>query len=181
LQKGRKIRLPEQRWLHKITHKYRGEKDINLRRVPPAEALDYLNELLTRVDIVPVRLAIAQSAIESAWGQSRFCVEGKAYFGIHCYQPGCGLKAKADENGGFEVKKYTSLSESVKDYLLFLNSKKSMQRFRNARFKYYHDQAEYSIEKLAGSLKGYSAIGHSYQEMINQILKNYIPDNISDT
>ena len=37
--------------------------------------------LLARVDILPVSIALAQSAIESGWGTSRFVLEGNAPFG----------------------------------------------------------------------------------------------------
>ena len=33
------------------------------------------------MDIIPVSLAIAQAAIESGWGTSRFALEGNALFG----------------------------------------------------------------------------------------------------
>ena len=35
-----------------------------------------LKELLLRVDIVPASLALSQAAMESAWGTSRFALEG---------------------------------------------------------------------------------------------------------
>jgi len=41
-----------------------------------------LQELIKRVDIVPVSLALAQAAEESGWGTSRFAVKGNALFGL---------------------------------------------------------------------------------------------------
>ena len=40
-----------------------------------------LSELKKRIDIVPISLVLAQAAIESGWGTSRFAIEGNAYFG----------------------------------------------------------------------------------------------------
>ena len=40
-----------------------------------------IDELKSRIDLIPVSLAIAQAAIESGWGTSRFAREGNAYFG----------------------------------------------------------------------------------------------------
>ena len=38
-------------------------------------------ELLKRMDIIPVSIALAQAAKESGWGTSRFALEGNAIFG----------------------------------------------------------------------------------------------------
>ena len=40
-----------------------------------------LNQLMTRMDIIPVSIALAQAAKESGWGTSRFALEGNAIFG----------------------------------------------------------------------------------------------------
>ena len=40
-----------------------------------------LNELLTRIDLIPTSIALAQAAKESGWGTSRFALEGNAIFG----------------------------------------------------------------------------------------------------
>ena len=37
---------------------------------------DIINELALRIDLIPVSMALAQAANESAWGTSRFTVEG---------------------------------------------------------------------------------------------------------
>lgn len=176
----KRIRLREKRWLKKLENKYRGKINETLFENDQQTVLDYLNELLSRVDMVPIRFALAQAAIESGWGNSRFCKDGHAYFGIHCYKAGCGIKAKADEEGSFEVKAYQTAQESVTDYVLFLNSKRGMQRFRNERINYFHKDIEQSLPRLASSIKGYSAIGQTYQFMIESILRIYIPKDIAN-
>ena len=40
-----------------------------------------LNELMFRMDMIPVSIALAQAAKESGWGTSRFALEGNAIFG----------------------------------------------------------------------------------------------------
>lgn len=176
-----KIKRSKKKWLKSLEIKYRGELNETLFENDQNTILEYLSELLSRVDIVPIRLALTQAAIESGWGSSRFCIEGNAYFGIHCYSAGCGIEAQAAEDAGFEVKKYNNAQESVKDYLQFLNSKRGLQRFRDERMYYLHcDAKKADLLKLAGTLKGYSADNLSYQQMIRSILNNYIPENISD-
>lgn len=180
VKKGKRIKHADQQWIKKLEIKYQGNTNSHSLPKDQELRLNYINELLSRVDIVPIRLALAQSAIESGWGTSRFCIEGQAYFGIHCYKPGCGIKARLDEEGGFEVKSYKNAQESVNDYLLFVNSKRGMQSFRNERINYFHKDSIPDLQKLAKSIKGYSEIGSTYHSMIASILQNYIPENIAN-
>lgn len=177
---NKEIRLPEQRWVNSLARKYRGDRNFDLTNIGKEEQIEYLKELLSRVDIIPIRLALAQAAIESGWGKSRFCVEGNAYFGIHCYNPGCGLTAEESIEEDIAVKAYESAQESVSDYILFLNSKRGMQAFRDERMNYLYNHSGTSLSKLAESITGYSENGEAYSQMINSILRNYIPDSISD-
>ena len=39
-----------------------------------------LDELMLRMDIIPVSIALAQAAKESGWGTSRFALRGECYF-----------------------------------------------------------------------------------------------------
>lgn len=180
VKKGKRIKHSEQQWIKKLEIKYHGNNNSHSLPKDQEILLNYINELLSRVDMVPIRLALAQAAIESGWGTSRFCIEGQAYFGIHCYKPGCGIKARLDEEGGFEVKSYKNAQESVNDYLLFVNSKRGMQSFRNERINYFHNDSVPDLLKLTKSIKGYSGIGQSYHSMIESILQNYIPENIAN-
>ena len=45
-----------------------------------------------RVDIVPLSLALAQAAIESGWGTSRYLREGNALYGQYTFDKSLGLK-----------------------------------------------------------------------------------------
>ena len=42
---------------------------------------DLRDAILLRADVIPVSLALAQAAVESGWGTSRFAVQGNALFG----------------------------------------------------------------------------------------------------
>lgn len=137
-----------------------------------------LKELDLRVQMVPAKLALAQGILESAWGTSRFAKEGSAYFGIHCYEQGCGMKF-GKESGKVYVKTYANMQLSVFDYMRFLNTKRGPYKFRDARVSYYASN-EKDIKVLAESLDSYSEIGGEYQKIINSLFKNYIPEEISD-
>src|SRR6056300_1761918 len=59
------------------------EKWAVLYRVDPEKLDDaeLAKQLLRRVDTIPVALALAQAAIKSGWGTSRFALQGNALFG----------------------------------------------------------------------------------------------------
>ena len=62
----------------------------------PASLIDkkgWTDELLRRVAPIPVSIALAQAAIESGWGQSRFALEGNALFGQWVWNDKLGIKA----------------------------------------------------------------------------------------
>ena len=46
-----------------------------------------IDTLLKHVDIVPASLVLAQAALESGWGSSRFARRGNNYFGMRTYDP----------------------------------------------------------------------------------------------
>jgi len=77
----------QQAWLQHLA----GEYGVKMTALQSYEALQ---QLLTRVDIIPLEIALVQAANESAWGQSRFAKQGNNYFGQWCYQKGCGLVPK---------------------------------------------------------------------------------------
>lgn len=137
-----------------------------------------LDDLAYRVQVVPVRLALAQAILESAWGESRFAQEGNSYFGIHCYTDGCGI-AFGDSTSKEFVKSYESMHASVEDYMFFLNTENGPENFRKARFLYFSSE-EADINDLARNLDTYSVIGGEYQKILSDLFINYIPDHIAD-
>lgn len=156
-------------------------KDFNVGEFDLKDSLlvqQALEELNLKVQIVPVRLTVAQAILESSWGESRFAKEGNAYFGIHCYTTGCGMKFDSRESKVY-VKSYNSLQESVDDYMHFLNTKPGTKNFRLARQVYFESEKR-DILQLARGLDSYSEIGGNYQKILKGLLRDYIPDHIDD-
>ncbi|NPD45993.1 MULTISPECIES: glucosaminidase domain-containing protein [unclassified Lentimicrobium] len=162
--------------IEKILKKYDFKEEID--HTEPSQVALIIDKLMLKVQMVPVRLAIAQAIIESAWGESRFAKEGHAYFGIHCYEEGCGMKFGKDDQKVF-VKTYPNLQSSVDGYMFFLNTKKGTNGFRKAR-QHYYSTDDKDLIILAESLNSYSEIGGEYQKIINSLFKNYIPNEIAD-
>ena len=91
-------------------------------------------ELLLCLTDHPTSIIIAQAAIESGWGTSRFFVEGFNLFGIHAHKSN-EAKIKANGSGDAEiyVKKYNSISSSIFDYLRTLANGYAYNDFRKIR------------------------------------------------
>ena len=75
-------------------------------------------ELLSRMKTHPVSIVLAQAAIESAWGESRFFKKGNNIFGMWSYnrnEP--RIRAKGTRKGkAIYVRKYSSLSDAIEHY-----------------------------------------------------------------
>lgn len=135
---------------------------------------DIINELMLRVDVIPVSLALAQAANESAWGTSRFALEGNNVFGQWCYKEGCGMvPAERRKGATHEVKSFQSVESSVKAYFLNINSHPSYRYLREVRAGMRQRQGELDPVRLAYGLDRYSERGDIYvDELQNLIIQN---------
>lgn len=131
-------------------------------------------ELLTRVDTIPASLVLAQAANESAWGTSRFALEGNNIFGQWCYVPGCGLVPQRRIQGAtHEVKYFDSIPEAIRGYFLNINSNEVYTYLRTLRSAMRRRNAPYDSLALAIGLGSYSERGDHYvDEIQNMILQN---------
>jgi len=158
-------------WLFELSEKY-GSDDSNL------------GNLLVRVDIIPISLALAQAAIESGWGTSRYSREGNAVFGQYTFDESKGLKPKdRNENDQFFIKKFSNLSESVRSYLKNINTHLAYTDFREERKKLRMSGENLSGYKLVNFLKDYSERKELYIKDVKEIMtsnnfKKYDKGNI---
>ncbi len=91
--------------------------------------------LLRRVNVIPVSLILAQGAIESSWGSSRFAQEGNNLFGIWTWGEHGMIPLEREEGSRHKVAAYPTILESVRAYLLTLNRLPSYRTFRDIREK----------------------------------------------
>jgi len=123
--------------------------------------------LLERVDAVPTSIILAQGALESSWGSSRFTREGNSIFGMWTWKTRGIVPSRRDEGKTHKVKVYDSILDSVRAYHLTLNRLDPYEEFRQLR--------TYTDDPLiiAEGLRLYSARGEDYVEDIkNVILSN---------
>jgi len=154
----------ERSWILELADRY---------RVDTGELSDrgIVTVLWRRVDIVPVSLALAQAANESAWGTSRFTLEGNNLFGQWCYEEGCGIvPARRAEGATHEVKRFESVREGVEGYLLNINSHPSYQDLREIREVMRQRGEEIDSLLLARGLSRYSQRRNRYVDEVQNII-----------
>ncbi len=164
----------EQQELTVLVKKYRVNKE--------ASTLAQLNELLRRVDVVPMPLVLVQAANESAWGTSRFSRIGLNFFGIWCYRQGCGMVPGGRDTGAkHEVAAFQSLDEAVARYFHNLNSNNAYRVFRTIRFELRSQDQALNPEILATGLLPYSERGVDYVIDITAMLRHNKQYLVEDT
>ena len=136
--------------------------------------------LLRRVDIVPFELALVQAANESAWGTSRFAVQGNNYFGQWCFTKGCGLVPMGrSANKSHEVRVFESTKDSIKSYIKNLNTHHAYKKLRSLREDLRKNKKDISPYILADGLVNYSIKKEAYVNEIKDMLrhnKNYFQE-----
>lgn len=130
------------------------------------------SELLRRVDGVPPSMALAQAAVESGWGTSRFARHGNAVFGQWSWKPGSGIIPAARTRGGsHEVRRFDRLSESVSAYLHNLNTHAYYAKFREHRAATREDGKLAPGAELVKYLDRYSKAGKEYIKDLRTVIQ----------
>ena len=108
-----------------------------MRRLRLKYEVENNRELLVAIKPHPQSIAIAQAAIESAWGTSRIFAEANNIFGIRPFKPGEPRIAANNKRGDKVVwlRKYASVRESVADYYLVLGRADAYKDFRTLKMK----------------------------------------------
>lgn len=162
---GGTLSATEQKTLNELALQYRLQ-DSDL---PPAELVD---ELTVRVDIIPVSLALAQAATESAWGTSRFAREGNNIFGQWCFDEGCGLvPGQRADDASHEVKAFATVEASIRAYFRNLNTNPNYAYLRELRAQMRMKDKPLDSRALAQGLLRYSERGHIYISEIHDLIR----------
>ena len=109
--------------------------------------------LLRRMAPIPPSLALAQAAVESAYGTSRFAIAGNALFGQ--WTTGAGLKPQEQRSAKarFQVAAFGSPLKSVEAYARNLNTHRAYRKFRAARQAQSLNGADPAGLKLISTLR----------------------------
>jgi len=165
LESGVALTTSEQQQISKLANKYRVKGN-------PLVNITAREEMLRKIDIVPLSLALAQAANESAWGKSRFAQEANNLFGIWTYDQHKGLKPNKREEGKTHlVRIFDDFSESVRYYMYTLNSHPAYKELREIRQQLRASDQIIDGHRLAAGLEKYSAKGQGYIVLIQDLIK----------
>lgn len=129
-------------------------------------------EILLRADFIPVSLALAQAAIESGWGTSRFARQGNALFGQWAWQASAGIKPAQASNSRAVVRSFPNLFGSVRAYMHNLNTHASYASFRDRR-KIIRGRSRSDLGyQLANHLDSYAEIGTAYVDKLQTLIRS---------
>lgn len=132
-----------------------------LQRIIKEYGTNNLEELLLKVNSVPPSIVLAQGAIESGWGTSRFFTQANNVFGVYSFKGSNCIKAKKSR---ICLKVYRNLYESVKDFVHILNTGWAYRKFRKLR----SEGAD--VYTLSESLIFYSTKRTEYARLIKEVI-----------
>jgi len=124
--------------------------------------------LKSRLHTFPVCIVLAQSAIESGWGTSRFFLEADNPFGLWSFDPDEERIEASSTRNGKEVflRKFNNLEEAIDAYYTTLATGGPFTSFRKARLKTndpyelvnylidYSERREAYVNEVKGVIKG---------------------------
>lgn len=126
-----------------------------------------IQTLLTRLDVIPPSLVLAQSAIESGWGKSRLAQKGNAMFG----QKTTGARSVDALEDGTRYAAFDNINDAVASYMRNLNSHPAYASFRAARAAMKKKGQEVSGPALAPHLGAYSTREGDYTKQVVGMIK----------
>lgn len=143
----RPVSAGEATWLDALALRY-GVEDGDLKK------------LISRVDVVPPSLALAQSAEESGWGTSRLVRRSRNLFGH-----------TAEAGGEAGMRHFASLYEAVRAYVHNLNTHRAYEDLRRARAAARSRGLVPDGHTLVAALSRYSERGGAYVDTLRTLMR----------
>jgi len=143
---------PESERLVKLKKTYRSDTD---------------QALLDAIKPHPKSIALAQAAMESAWGTSRFFTQANNVFGVWSFDKNEPRIAAGEQRGSktIWVKKYPDIKASISDYYKVLARGAVYKKFREQKID---NESPYELVK---SLDKYSEKGDEYGKELASMIR----------
>ena len=125
-------------------------------------------DLLARLKPHPISITLAQAAMESSWGTSRFFKEANNVFGMWSTNAKQKRIAAGEKRGGTRtiwLRKFDTLQDAIRAYYEMMATGKAYSKFRKLRLLYDDPY------KITVGLDKYSEIGPQYIKVLNQVIK----------
>jgi len=152
-------------WFKRITKEYKIKDTLSFA--------EKKKQLLNRLDELPTSLILAQAAIESGWGTSRFAIEGNSLFGEWTYNNKNSLTPKQRSEGkSHQIKAFPTLQASIHSYMRNINRNPAYRELRAMRMEMRHNNQQLDASRLATGLHRYSQKGEEYVKMVQALLNS---------
>ena len=133
-----------------------------------------IDDLLLRLDIIPVSMVLAQGIDESGWGTSYFAVKGNGLYGEHLSSK--GGKYLSTPGGHVKVAAFDNLFAGTARYMYNLNTTSAYKDLWILRKK-LSTEGKLSGYELVESLSHYSTRGDAYVENLQSLIKHHQLDS----
>ena len=130
------------------------------------ECVNYIYNTTTDIYPVNFEILLAQAALESGWGNSRFALEGKNLFGIRTYDLREPHMLPSNNPKKWGVKVYQHECDSVQHYINILNNGTKFEEYRKLK----HEQDINDPLKLVMTLDAYAS-DKDYFAKVKRIIK----------
>lgn len=151
---------------------------INMPEIIPADTafvtemmktykVNSIYDLPSHMITPPVCIILAQAALESGWGTSRFFLEGNNIFGMWSYSTSHKRLAAGEKRGDRQiyVRKFDDIYASVMNYYQTLGRLRAYANFREAL------QTETDPIVIVGYLNKYSERGEAYTNTVASLIR----------
>jgi Bax protein len=126
-----------------------------------------IEDLINRLGTLPNSIVLAQAAIETGWGESRFFVQASNLFGIWSFDSS-ESRIAAGENRNKKtifLRSYDDMSRSIADYFQVLSRHSAYKGLRKAR------QKSNDPYDLIPHLKNYSERKSWYTKQLKKVIR----------
>jgi Bax protein len=127
-----------------------------------------VSSLMRRMDVIPVSLVLAQSAIESGWGTDHIARVGNSFFGQRAVRDQAHIPGPQGER----YRSYESPQHSVRSYMKNLNTHRAYEALRAERAKLRRQGKNPTGVDLAVGLLSYSTRGAEYVQQVQRLIRS---------
>ncbi len=125
-----------------------------------------IEDLMVRIGTLPNSIVLAQAAVESGWGQSRFFLQGNNLFGVWSFNANESRIAAGRTRQGKTIylRSYKDMSQSIIHYFEILGTARSYRSLRNARLE------TTDAFELLPHLKNFSERRMAYTNQLKEVI-----------
>lgn len=127
-------------------------------------------EFLNKIAPIPTSQVLAQAAVESAWGQSRFVTLANNIFGEWTYGKEGIIPENRPEGMRHKIRIFKTLDDSIAAFMLNLNRHRAYHKFRDLRAEFEVKHKQFRGVDGVQTMDNYSGIGKEYNKLLERTI-----------